>query len=195
MMLPVYAEYNFARHFGLEAMAAIPFDHLPPITIKRIPTVTRIKSDSKFALSFIGYMHSWKNGHLYLASELMLRYQVLSLANGTMTLGNSNMQESFRSSDLIKTYYGAAIKFGVTARIAGNFWFDTYAGIGVIGGNSHHTNTQDLTPPSDIGHEYMFGGYSLPNRIEGSGGAFYMPFAIRLSYHINRTKKTITDVF
>jgi hypothetical protein len=190
MMLPVYAEYDFAKHFGIELMAAVPFNKLPLANINnRPPVVKGISQDSKYSLSIVNYIHAWKNGRLYLGGEANMRHQQLSLGQGKMRINNVGVIQGFQSADLSKTYYGGGIKFGITTRIAAGLWFDGYLGLGYMAGHSHHTNLQGLDPSYGYDQStYPFNDNNITNTAEGTASMLYIPFALRLSYHFNHPK-------
>lgn len=192
MMLPISVEYNFGKHYGVELMGAIPFDRLPAsgLQLSDGPTITGIKRDSKYALNLLRYVHTRRKCHLYVGVEAMLRNQVLKIENGDIYSYDGRKNMYFQRAELIKSYFGLAAKFGITARIAGNFWFDTYLGIGGISGHSWHNHMSGLSVyyPTDDQRTY-FPNLSSTNDVEDSGAALYIPFAIRLSYHFYADKK------
>jgi hypothetical protein len=196
-MVPVAVEYDFGKHFGIEAMAAIPLYYYGMgYQFTKWQDVT-VKKDAKFSISLINYLHSWKEGHLYLALEGLYRHEILGVRHGQIDLGTQgdyDLYEYFLSANVNKTYYGGGIKFGITTRLAGNLWFESYIGLGMLSGATWHQNMQGVTNGSggkaagflgsDIGS-----GRGKIDYIEGKGGALYIPFALRLSYHFNHPKK------
>jgi hypothetical protein len=184
MMLPVYAEYDFLHHFGVEAMAAIPFNIPGPVQLSNDPKITGVKNDSKFSFNLIYYFHTSPAARFYVALEGFMRKQTLALGNGRLLYDDS--YRTFTSATLTKDYHGLAGKIGYATRMSGHLWFDTYIGVGDVNGTSYHTHVTGLGPVVYTGRVYDLTGAYLPNKTEGGGNAIYLAFALRLSYHFNR---------
>lgn len=196
-MVPLSVEINFGKHFGFEAMAAIPLNSYFAANIFSTQQLG-VHRDSKYTACVLYYPGVWKNTRIFIGLEAFYRAQVLTnLGSGTLYEGNIDFYTGkylhYTNADLTKNYRGGCFRIGVATRIAGHFWFDCYTGLGLLDGWSHHTNlrgtTNSLGSSTTSSAEDFTSPIGHTNQVEGRNTALFIPLAIRLSYHINCTKK------
>lgn len=189
--LPVSLQYNLGSRFALEATAAIPL-FFNTIGGKYYGIqVTGIKQDEKFVLSCLYYPYSRKNLRMLIGTEFFYRHQLISLGSGRIDEGGPVLRTHeflyFRSSDLLKNYFGGGLRIGISQKIANDLWIDAYGGLGVLGGASWHKNLQG-TSTATASAPPIFNSNNV-NIAEGSVKGLYIPLAIRVSYCIGQHKK------